>query len=77
LSADGSVLLLGNSVIERFNAGVPVKQSSCITCHAYASFDKNGQTDRPLDPPPVGIVDQSKLKDVATNDFIWGNLFTQ
>ncbi|MBV8105167.1 MAG: hypothetical protein JO223_11190 [Hyphomicrobiales bacterium] len=77
LGADGSVLLLGNSVIERINAGVPVKQSSCITCHAYASFDKDGQTNGPPDPPPVGIVDQSKLKDLATNDFIWGNLFAQ
>jgi hypothetical protein len=74
---DGSVLLLGNSVIERINAGVPVKQSSCITCHAYASFEKNGQTDGPPDPPPVGIADQSELKDLAANDFIWGNLFAQ
>jgi hypothetical protein len=39
---NGQPTILGNSVIERINVGVPIKQSSCITCHAYASFDKTG-----------------------------------
>jgi hypothetical protein len=75
--ADGKPTLLGNSVIERINAGVPVLQSSCITCHAYASFDSTGSTGGPPTPDQIGNVDPSKLQGLMTNDFIWGNLFAQ
>ena len=70
---DGKNIILGNSVIERINAGVPVLQSSCITCHAYASFDSTGNTGGPPSPPAVGPVNQQLLNGLKTNDFIWGN----
>jgi hypothetical protein len=35
----GTATLLGNSVIEGLNAGVPIAQSSCMTCHATAAFN--------------------------------------
>jgi hypothetical protein len=38
----GTPTLLGNSVIEGRNAGVPVAQSSCMTCHAAAGFNSKG-----------------------------------
>jgi hypothetical protein len=38
----GAPTLLGNSVIEGLNAGVPVSQSSCVTCHATAAFNSRG-----------------------------------
>jgi hypothetical protein len=72
--ANGQPTLLGNSVIERINAGVPVLQSSCITCHAYASFDNTGNTSGPPSPNPVGNVDPNKLQGLMTTDFLWGNL---
>ncbi|MBV8634982.1 MAG: hypothetical protein JO002_10865 [Burkholderiaceae bacterium] len=68
--------LLGNSVIEPLNAGIPVARSSCMTCHAYASFDQRGNPNAsPLIEPlnsPVGLVDQSKMIGYLSNDFIWG-----
>jgi hypothetical protein len=74
---NGQPTILGNSVIERINAGVPVLQSSCITCHAYASFDNTGNTGGPPSPNPVGNVDQSKLQGLMSNDFLWGNLLAR
>jgi hypothetical protein len=44
ITATGQTTLLGNSVIEGLNAGVPVNQSSCMTCHATAAFNKQGST---------------------------------
>jgi hypothetical protein len=78
---DGKPVLLGNSVIEEINAGVPIEQSSCITCHQYASSFKaagepNGDA---LDPSKnqhlIGKADPGVLKGYVTNDFLWGNLF--
>lgn len=40
----GETTLLGNSVIEGLVAGVPVNQSSCMTCHSTAAFNKQGST---------------------------------
>lgn len=40
--------LMGNSFVE-FNAQVPVKQASCITCHAYAAINVA------LNPPGQGV----------------------
>lgn len=74
VDAKGQPTILGNSVIERINAGVPILRSSCITCHAYASFDKTGNTSGPPSPDPIGAVDKSKLQEMLTNDFMWGNL---
>lgn len=34
--------LLGNSIIEGENAGVPMEQASCITCHSVSSVASNG-----------------------------------
>jgi hypothetical protein len=68
--------LLGNSVVEPLNAGVPIAKSSCITCHGYASFNKNGQPNQfafedPLNSP-TGDLDKSKLTGYSANDFIYG-----
>ena len=38
----GQPLLDGDSVIERITANVPMNQSSCISCHAYATFGSDG-----------------------------------
>jgi hypothetical protein len=76
LDDNGAPILLGNSVIEPLNAGVPIKVSSCVTCHAYASFDKDGKPNfAPLQHPlqsPIGNVDPNLMKGFAGNDFIWG-----
>ena len=40
--------LMGNSFVE-FNAQVPVKQASCITCHAYAAINVA------VNPPGQGV----------------------
>lgn len=64
--------LLGNSIIEGENAGVPLTQSSCITCHAVSSVKSNG-TDgiTLLTSNPVGL--PAKLPSVAwiRRDFVW------
>ncbi|WP_144021423.1 hypothetical protein [Caballeronia sordidicola] len=71
--------ILGNSVIERITANVPILRSSCISCHAYASFDKDGNHGLDqivLDPKkyPVGPIDPKILVpgEYVQNDFIWG-----
>ena len=73
VNSDGSATLLGNSVIERINAGVPILSSSCITCHAFASFDKDGNH-YPVPAAETGPFDAQKLnsKGFIQNDFIWG-----
>jgi hypothetical protein len=73
IDENGQPTLLGNSVIERINAGVPIAQSSCITCHAYASFDATGSPSAAFTLNPIGNVDQAKLQNYLTNDFLWGN----
>ena len=82
VQANGKPQLLGNSVIERINANIPVGRSSCTTCHAYAAFDRNGNPAAMLkfsETLPVGKVDFDRLKGFARNDFIWGiaNLATK
>ena len=82
LDDDGMPILLGNSVIEPLNAGVPIAQSSCVTCHAYASFGADGKPtatiqkeilDKPLQSP-IGNVDPRLMQGSLGNDFIWGLL---
>ena len=74
IDENGRPTLLGNSVIERINAGVPINSSSCITCHAYASFNSAGAPNPAFQTPLIGNVDLTLLKNFATNDFIWGNI---
>jgi hypothetical protein len=56
----GQPVLNGDSVIERITANVPISQSSCITCHAYATFNKDGRVcsnNTGLgSPAPIGAV---------------------
>jgi hypothetical protein len=75
VDANGQPTTLGNSVIERINADVAIINSSCITCHGYASFDKNGSPNSPF--AEKGKLDTNKLKGYATNDFIWGLLLAK
>jgi hypothetical protein len=42
-AADGTPYVLGNSVIEGIVGNGTIAASSCITCHAYASFGSTGQ----------------------------------
>src|SRR6202020_298806 len=74
IQANGKPRLLGNSVIERIDANIPVAKSSCITCHAYAAFDSKGNHGllKFTDTLPVGKVDEDRLKGHVSNDFIWG-----
>jgi hypothetical protein len=74
IQANGKPQILGNSVIERIDANIPVGKSSCITCHAYASFDAKGNHGLLTftNTLPVGRVDETRLKGYASNDFIWG-----
>lgn len=71
----GKPTLLGDSVVERMNANIPIPKSSCITCHAYASFDRNGNFGLigfTTFHPQVGKVDEDRLKGFRQNDFMWG-----
>jgi hypothetical protein len=74
IQANGKPQLLGNSVIERIDANIPVGKSSCITCHAYAAFDRNGNHGLLTftNTLPVGNVNEDRLKGYVSNDFIWG-----
>jgi hypothetical protein len=78
VQAGGTPVLLGNSVIERINAGVPVLQSSCITCHAYASFNLGGVGNSGAAGSNfIGAFDATKLQGWATYDFVWGVLLAR
>jgi len=65
-------MLLGNSVIEAEAAGVPLNQSSCITCHAVSSI-KNDGTDgiSLLNSNPVGLPQPLPSNAWIRRDFIW------
>ncbi len=74
----GVATKLGNSVIERMNHGIPIAHISCITCHAYASFDAAGHPNGKILPlAPVGAVDAKLLKGYARDDFVWGLLLAK
>jgi hypothetical protein len=78
LAADGTPYALSNSVIERIVGNGTVAASSCIGCHAYASFDSNGAPAKsatvmlPYNPmgPPIPAV----LAESQTFSFMWGVL---
>jgi hypothetical protein len=66
-------LRLGNSVIEAINASVPINKSSCISCHAYASFDNKGYANYDAAGGNyIGNIVPSRLHGYVTNDFVWG-----
>lgn len=64
--------LLGNSIIEGENAGVPLTQSSCITCHSVSSV-KNDGTDglTLLNSNPVGKPTPLPSSAWILRDFVW------
>ncbi|HWD26763.1 MAG TPA: hypothetical protein VG387_06340 [Rhizomicrobium sp.] len=67
--------VLANSVIERMNKGVAVAATSCITCHAYASFDVHGTPNYAVLPKhPVGAPDPKVLAGFKTHDYLWSIL---
>jgi hypothetical protein len=69
----GTASLLGNSVIERIAAGIPIPKSSCITCHAFASFKQDGKSGSlPSGAKAIGAFDPASLEGRTQYDFIWG-----
>ena len=75
---DGTPYVLGNSVIERIVGNGTVAASSCIACHAYASFGSNGQTApgavAMLPYNPTGEPIPAVLDNSIQFDFMWGVL---
>lgn len=78
-NASGIPSVLGNSVIEGIFGNGSVPASSCISCHAYASFGPNGA---PLDAAkvmlpfnPSGPTVSAALDGSRQYDFMWGVLF--
>jgi hypothetical protein len=72
---DGKPTILGNSIIEGENVGLPAGQSSCITCHSYSSIKTDGKDGIGNVPqsPPVGsqyIVPPGWV----ARDFVWSML---
>jgi len=75
LTTKGQPLLDGDSVIERITANVPMNQSSCISCHAYATFGSDGCVFFATNPGlaaqgPIGSV--TPLSGQKSYDFVWG-----
>ncbi len=72
LDGTGNITLLGNSIIEAENAGVPLNQASCISCHAVSSVKSNGTdgitllTSNPVGVP-VALPDDTWIR----RDFLW------
>jgi len=64
--------LLGNSIVEAENAGIPLTQSSCITCHSVSSVKSDG-TDgiTLLTSNPVGLPKPLPSKAWIRRDFVW------
>jgi hypothetical protein len=67
--------LLGNSIIEGENVGMPLTQSSCITCHALSSIKSDG-TDgiTLLTSNPVGAPAPLPSRAWVRRDFVWSLL---
>jgi hypothetical protein len=67
--------LLGNSIIETENAGVPLTQASCISCHAVSSVKDDG-TDgiTLLNSNPVGLPQPLPSNAWIRRDFVWSLL---
>jgi hypothetical protein len=80
-AADGTPYVLGNSVIEGIVGDGTAAASSCIACHAYASFDSTGATKdsvRALLPfNPTGKPIPGVLAGSSTFSFMWGVLLAK
>jgi hypothetical protein len=77
-ATDGTPYALGNSVIEGIMGNGTISASSCIACHAYASFGPAGSPTaavtamlpfNPTGPPIPGVLSGS-----SQFDFMWGVL---
>ena len=71
----GQPVLDGDSVVEGILANVPIAQSSCITCHAYAAFNSQGQIciqNSGLAGNQIGAY--SPQTGQKQYDFVWGLL---
>jgi hypothetical protein len=77
-AADGTPYVLGNSVIEGIVGNGNVAASSCISCHAYASYGPTGTTTataRSILPfNPTGNPIPAVLAGSKTFAFMWGVL---
>jgi hypothetical protein len=77
-AADGTPYVLGNSVIEGIVGNGTVAASSCMGCHAYASFDASGATKKSvramLPFNPIGKPIPSVLAGSSGFHFMWGVL---
>lgn len=75
-AADGTPFVLGNSVIEGIVGNGTIAASSCIACHVYASFGKDGKVSaaaRSMLPfNPTGRPIPNVLADSAQFAFMWG-----
>lgn len=75
-AADGTPYVLGNSVIEGITGNGTIAASSCIACHAYASFGPNGATSNAakniLPFNPTGSPIAAVLDNSIQFDFMWG-----
>ncbi len=72
VNENGKPTLLGNSIIEGENAGVPLGQASCISCHAVSSINSDG-TDgiTLLNSNPVGKPQPLPSDSWLRRDFVW------
>ena len=68
----GQPTLLGNSIIEGENVGIPLNQASCISCHAVSSVKLDG-TDgiTLLNSNPVGKPETLPAGGWIRRDFVW------
>lgn len=75
---DGTPYALGNSVIEGITGGGAIAASSCISCHYYASFGKDGaptaSATAMLPYNPTGNPIPGVLDGALQFDFMWGVL---
>jgi hypothetical protein len=76
--------LLGNSIIEGENAGVPMEQASCITCHSVSSVASNGADGISFLAAAFNPVGSQVAPPAAsgnckwiTRDFVWSLLLAQ
>jgi hypothetical protein len=64
--------LMGNSIIEGENAGTPLTQSSCISCHAVSSVKSDGTDGLTLlNSNPVGFPAPLPSNAWIRRDFVW------
>jgi len=73
--------LLGNSIIEGDNVGMPLQQSSCITCHSVSSVASNGTDGITLLNAEYNPVGSNQAPPAASGnckwiqrDFVWSFL---